>query len=299
MTPAVPLGGTCWLTSWRMWCSRVVLNPPYCTGKKDITEDLHDLIRDLDSLLAADTISDEQRKWLKFWCKEFWSDEGAAHPLGLSFVSCDQIHLNLLMTGENADSYIDPEHNELGLLASNANLIHSFRKNKKPEDLVRLLQLLMHEKRHLSLGRDLKVASGGLKPGRDIAAAGQAEYRAQEILTTAEELMVARSTLGSEFLVETGVQFKLFRLRNMIRGFVTEQEFKRLRGIIITKLRERYGFTNGCDSSITLGVLTAMERNDWYSCDREKGRVATPIPEGLNICENTLCRTKSSAGTGK
>jgi hypothetical protein len=271
--------------------------PTECTGKKDVTEDLHDLYRDLDSLLAASKLPAEQKSGLKTLFDEFWRVEGGANPKALSFVSCDKIHLSLLLTGESAESYIDHEHNELGLSADNADLINKFRSRKRAEDLMRLLQLLMHEKRHITLGRQLRVSPTALKPGRDAGAVDQAEYRAQEILTTAEEIAVGRKSLGGVFRVEPDVQSKLFRLRNMIRGLVTEQEYQRLRGVIIAQLRRRYGFDGGCDNALTLGVVSSMERGVWHICDYEAGRVATPIPDGLNICKGaeSICKSRPPA----
>jgi Domain of unknown function (DUF4157) len=259
--------------------------PAECEGETDITKDIQALFKDVDALLNANpAIAADQRQELKGWFNEFFRAEAGVNTKAFSFSSCDKINLTLVGV-ENAGAFFDGKK-KIALSKTNAELIASFRRDKKPEDLSRLLQLLLHEKRHATLGRALRVSEGGLKPGRSLSAAENAEYRAQEILTTAEEIAVARKTLGPTYEVDTGVQLKFYRSRNMIRGWVTDAEYQRLRGIIIAKLRERYGFQDGCDTAITLGVLTSMEKNRWVECNVATGELLTPLPDGLKVCND-------------
>jgi len=159
--------------------------------------------------------------------------------------------------------------------------------------LINLIQTLAHEKRHVTLGAALKADPKAVLPGRSEAVADKAEYRAQEILAVAEELAVGRMAIGKGYAVPVSKQEKLRRQSNIIRNYVTEAEYKRLRAIIISKLRERYGFAHNCDNALTLGVVTSMDHNQWFHCvSGAPGGIVPPVPADLHICEN-FCKTQS------
>jgi peptidoglycan/xylan/chitin deacetylase (PgdA/CDA1 family) len=265
-----------------------------CEGRVDITEDMRDFVRDLPHLMRHNpAISADQQRIFKQAFDKFFSTEAGFSVANYATVKCDKINLPQLGMGETFDAYIDSEKHEIGLKTDKADLIYDFRKDKNPDQLTSLLETLFHEKRHRTLGRSLEVPTSALKPGRDVSAALNAEYRSQEILATAEELAVGRLTTGQLFRVEDEVQLKIFRQWNMVLGWVTEQEAARLRGVIISKLRERYpsGKAN-CDSAMTIGVVTAMERGQWFACDPTTGHAIGRIPAGLNNCTDadvTVC----------
>ena len=161
-----------------------------------------------------------------------------------------------------------------------------FRTTKSKTPLLKLIETLAHEKRHVTLGGALNARASEVLPGRPQDVAGKATYRAEEILATVEEIAVGRMAIGETYAVSESIQSKLRKQNNMIRNYVSEAEYQRLRSIIIAKLRERYGFDRGCDNQLTLGVLTSMDRNRWFNCDTTgpKAKLVTPVPDGLNIC---------------
>jgi len=277
----------------------VLVTPPECEGRVDITEDLHDLYGDLPKLLAAaPNISAAQGQSLKSLFDMFFSAEAGVNLANFAIVKCSKINLDVMGPGESASAYFDSAHSEIGLSTAKAELINKFRSGKRAEDLTELLQALLHEKRHATLGRALQVQPANLKPGRSEAAAERAEYRAQEILTTAEEFAVGRVGLGSDYEVPVEAQEKIQRQWNMVRGWVTDQEAERLRNVIISKLRERYPAGDGCDSAMTLGVVTSMERGQWFVCDPDTGHAIGRIPAGLNNCTDPghrVCRINPTA----
>jgi len=256
-----------------------------CEGRVDITEDLHDLYGDLPKLFAASSIPQSQQQSLQSLFDMFFAPEAGVNLANTAIVKCTKINLGVGGPGESFEAYIDTSKNEIGLSTANADLISRFRSGKKAEDLTKLLQALLHEKRHATLGRDLEVKPADLKPGVSDIAAERAEYRAQEILTTAEEFAVGRLGLGPSFAVSVEAQEKIRRQWNMVRGWTTQQEADRLRGIIIAKLRDRYPSGKpGCDSAATIGVVTSMERGQWFVCDTDTGHAISKIPDGLNNC---------------
>jgi hypothetical protein len=98
---------------------------------------------------------------------------------------------------------------------------------------------------------------------------------------------------GSSYEVSDNKAKKLRRQNNMLRGYVNEAEYQRLRAIIISKLRERYGFEHGCDNALTLGVLSSMDHNRWFECvDGAPGGLNPPAPPDLHICEG-FCKTQT------
>lgn len=270
--------------------------PDQCEDRQDVTEEFSDFVRDADSLIASMRgATDVQRVGLREMSDLVLHTEGAADIGNMRILSCSRINSDLTAGRETAAAYVDTGRREVGMLQQIARLMGEVRRRPNPEQMTEFLQTIAHEKRHVTLGRAVEVDPAALRPGRDSYVARHASYRAEEILTTAEEIAVARMALGPEFEVERDTQEKLYRLRNMLRGWLTEQAWQELRTRIIRQLRDRYGFGGGCDNALTLGVVSSMEFNDWHSCNRETGRVTSRVPEGLNICEgaHTPCPARS------
>lgn len=270
-----------------------------CSGKKDITKEVNDFVHDLPGILNGILdLTAEQKKGVQFIADTVFGSEAGVDLSKYKFVSCTQIRLPEL-GNESFSAYVDSAVPEVGLQTAKADKLSEIRQHTEPkedkEKIVDVLTTIAHEKRHVTLGGAMKVETSSLKTGVSYSAAQNASYRAEEILTTAEEIAFSRLALGSDYEVSVEHQEKLYRLRNMIRNWVTEDEFKRLRSLIIQKLRQRFTSTNNCDTSLTLGVLTSMEHNKWFYCDGSTGTITTPIPEGLNICtdeKHTFCHKK-------
>lgn len=270
--------------------------PERCEDKQDVTERFSDFVRDANDLIASMRgATDEQRRGLREMADLVLHTEGAADIGNYRIVSCSRISSDLTAGAEFAEAYVDSGSREVGMLQRIAGLMDAVRLRPNPEQMTEFLQVIAHEKRHVTLGGAVDVERAALRPGRDEIAARHATYRAEEILATAEEIAVGRMALGREFIVERDKQEKLYRLRNMIRGWVTEEAWQELRTRIIRQLRDRYGFTAGCDNALTLGVVSSLERNEWHSCDYERGVVTSRVPEGLNVCTgaHTPCPTRS------
>ena len=284
----------------------VTEDQPTCEDRQDITERFRNFVRDADSLIGSmRDATEEQRRGLREVMRDLLRREGGVDVRRMRIVSCRRINSELARGAEEAEAYVDTGQNEIGMLPRIAGLIDQVRERPDPRTLVEFLQTIAHEKRHVTLGGAVNVAAGALRPGRDPYLTRHATYRAEEILTTAEEIAVGRLGLGRYvegrrpeddrgYIVERDVQFKLFRLRNMLRGWLSESGFEELRTRIIRQLRDRYGFTGGCDNALTLGVLSSMERNEWHTCDMSTGRVMSRVPPGIRVCEGARspCRIR-------
>jgi len=284
-----------------------------CEKRADITKEFQDFIKDLPGLLKeAQEFTAEQKISFKTELDRVFSREAGVDVSKYHVISCDVIHSDLLLGGETALAQVDSDKKEIRLSRGTKQLMDDFRKSKSKTSLLNLIQTLAHEKRHVTLGGALKARPEEVLPGRPPEVAKKATYRAEEILATAEEIAVGRMAVGESYAVAVSKQEKLRRQNNMIRNYVSEAEYKRLRSIIIAKLRERYGFDKGCDNQLTLGVLTSMDRNRWFNCDTSGpgAKLVTPVPDGLNICPgsricpqdkdpSSLKTTENEEGTAK
>ncbi len=262
--------------------------PEECENRTDITKEFKDFLKNLPAVLqSAPDFTPEQRVAFQGEIDRFLGTNAGVNVGTYKIISCDAIHSDLLLPGESAEAEVDPNKKEIRMSKRTKQFMDEFLKNKDKQSLTQLIQTLAHEKRHVTLGAALKVDPKAVLPGRPETVAGKAEYRAQEILAVAEELAVARMAIGDTYAAPTSKQEKLRIQNNMIRNYVTEAEYQRLRSIIIAKLRERYGFRNHCDTSLTLGIVTSMQRGEWFVCDYSgPGRITSPVPADLNICSN-------------
>lgn len=268
--------------------------PKECEGRVDITKEFKDFIKTLPELLkSAPDFTPAQRVSFSNEIDRVLQSEAGVNIKTFKVICCDKINSELLTGAENALAEVDSDKKEIRLSKETKQLMDDFKQNKDKPTLARLIETLAHEKRHVTLGEALKVDPKALRPGRPETVAVKAEYRAQEILTTAEELAVGRMAFGSSYEVSDNKAKKLRRQNNMLRGYVNEAEYQRLRAIIISKLRERYGFEHGCDNALTLGVLSSMDHNRWFECvDGAPGGLNPPAPPDLHICEG-FCKTQT------
>ncbi len=276
---------------------RLSQEPERCEGELIITQYYNDFVRDVPGLIQQiPNASQEQKTSLTNQARFVFQAEGAVDLSNYTILCCRRINTDFMQTGgESTQAYIAPARSELGMTLRVFEWMGEFRRTLDKEVLTRFLQIIAHEKRHVTLGTAIQVTSAALRPGISDSAARNAAYRAEEILATVEEVAVARMALGPEYGVPTDVQEKIYRSRNLIRGWVTEQEYQRLRGIIIAQLRDRYGFEDGCDTSLTVGVVRSMERGSWFSCDYDTGGIYGPVPDGLNVCtdeRHRFCRRR-------
>jgi len=269
--------------------------PEECENRTDITKEFKDFLKNLPAVLqSAPDFTPEQRVSFQGEIDRFLQTERGVNVKTFKIVSCDKINSDLLIGGEAASAQVDPAKKEIRLSKNTKKFIDDFEQNKDKTALINLIQTLAHEKRHVTLGSALKVDPNAVLPGRPETVANKAEYRAQEILAVAEELAVARKAVGERYAVPVSKQEKLRRQNNMIRNYVTEQEYQHLRSVIIAKLRERYGFAKHCDNALTLGVVSSMDHNRWFECvSGAPGGIVPPVPNDLNICSD-FCKTQRS-----
>ena len=268
--------------------------PEECEGRTDITKEVKDFVKALPELLkSAPDFTPEQRVSFKNEVDRFLQTAGGVNISTFKIICCDKINSDLLLGGETAAAQVDPSKKEIRLSKNTKKMMDDFKQNKDKQSLATLIETLAHEKRHVTLGAALKVDPKAVLPGRPETVADKAEYRAQEILAVAEELAVGRMAFGSSYAVPESKQEKLRRQSNMIRNYVTEAEYKRLRAIVISKLRERYGFEHGCDNALTLGVVSSMDHNRWFECvNGAPGGIVPPVPSDLHICAD-FCKTQT------
>lgn len=267
--------------------------PDDCEGRVDITREFKDFVRAVPGLIqSSQDFAPEQKSSFQNELNRVLAPDAGVDIRTFKVISCDKINTDLLVGGEIADAQVDPSKKEIRLSKFTKQLMDDFKQKKDKVSLSKLIETLAHEKRHVTLGRTLKADPKAVLPGRADSAADKAEYRAQEILAVTEEIAVGRMAFGNSYAVPPSKQENLRRQSNMIRNYVNEAEYKRLRGIIIAKLRERYGFAHGCDNALTLGVVSSMDHNRWFQCvTGAAGGIVPPVPSDLHICDD-FCKTQ-------
>jgi peptidoglycan hydrolase-like protein with peptidoglycan-binding domain len=196
---------------------------------------------------------------------------------------CSKI-VSILAIGQTIDAEVVPSLKAVFLSQKTWDLHDEFLQTGDLSVLIKFFQTIAHEKRHATLGSTVEVKPSAIQKGPDQQLADVAGYHAQEILVKAEEIAVAK-TMDPTYKVPVSEQ-QLFRKNwNIVLGLVTQAEQKRLRSLIIQLLRNRYFGGKGCDSALTLGVLSSMETGQWFLCDRGTGLVQGTTPNGLTICK--------------
>ncbi len=267
-----------------------------CEGALDITEMFRGFIRNAPGAIAQmPGLTDGQRQGYKDMLEHVVKNEGGVDIMRWKVLSCEKINLDLQVGDETFDAYFSRGAKEIGLGAKiMAKLIPALRDK---EAFLDVLTTLAHEKRHATLGSSVSVPTSALKGEPVESKAQNAAYRVEEILAVTEEIAVRRMAVGEDYEVPEKIQRQFYRLSNMMKNWVTEAEAARLRKLVIDKLRERYGFEGGCDTSLTVGVVRCMDKNEWFSCDRENRTIYGPVPEGLHICtdeKHAFCRPKQA-----
>jgi len=278
-----------------------------CEGSEDITDKVKAFVKDVPNVVKKiPNLSESAQSGFVEQFGSVMSPEGGVDLSKFKFLKCDKIHLEVDPTS-SFEAFSDKSKKTIGF--SNA-VAGRMEDSQKPSDipeyqkdsLEKILTTLAHEKRHMTIKDAPKIGVGDLQRGDSPSTAGREQYHAEEILVIAEELIKARLAEGDAYLVPEGTQRQIHRLRNMIRNFVTEDAFKRVRQGIIDSLRKRYPSGN-CDSAIILGVVSAMDFGRWHVCNKSTGELElnVKIPEGLKLCpvKGHICKVKAPNGEGK
>ena len=270
-----------------------------CEGALDITDIFRGFMKDYPRAIAAmPGLTDDQRQGYRNMLDRVLKSEDGVDPLRWTVLSCTKINLDLAVGQEKFRAYFDRAHKTIGL---DPELVSELTKAlRDPDAFIDVLTTLAHEKRHATLGSSVSVPLTGLKGEQTQSKAQNAGYRVEEILAVSEEIAVRRKAIGPDYEVPEAVQHQFYRLSNMMKNWVTEAEAARLRKLVIDKLRDRYGFDDGCDNALTVGVVRCMDRNEWFSCDRDHRTIYGPVPEGLHICtddNHAFCRPQADAAS--
>ena len=267
-----------------------------CEGALDITEMFRGFIRNSPGAIAQmPGLTDDQRQGYKDMLAHVLKNEGGVDVMRWKVLSCEKINLDLQVGDESFGAYFDRRAKEIGLGPKIMAKLTPALRDK--DAFLDVLTTLAHEKRHATLGSSVSVPTSALKGEQVESKAQNAAYRVEEILAVTEEIAVRRLALGDDYEVPESVQRQFYRLSNMMKNWVTEAEAARLRKLVIDKLRDRYGFDGGCDTALTVGVVRCMDRNEWFSCDREHRTIYGPVPEGLHVCtddKHAFCRPKET-----
>jgi Domain of unknown function (DUF4157) len=270
-----------------------------CEEALDITEVFRGFMKTYPGAIdAMEGLTADQRSGYKDMLQMVLSKEGGVDVMKWKALSCKKINLDLLIGEEVAGAYFDHTNKTVGLAEKYVSKLTPALKDK--DALLDIITVLAHEKRHATLGSSISVKQSALKGDPSESKAQNAAYRAEEILTSAEEIAVRRMALGEEYEVSEAEVLKIRRLSNMIRNWVKDDEFMRLRQLIIDKLRARYGFEGGCDNPLTVGVIHSMEKNRWFECDRANHTIYGKVPDGLKVCtdeRHTFCKDQPSGRT--
>lgn len=278
-----------------------------CEGSEDITDKVRAFLRDMPNVVKRiPKLSDSAQSGFIEQFRAVMSPEGDVNLNNFTFLKCDKIHLEVDPTTA-FEAFGDKSNKTIGLSKAVAGRMQEAQQaseipDNQKESLEKILTTLAHEKRHMTIKDAPRIGVGDLKRGDSPSTAARETYHAEEILVVAEELISARLAEGDEYLVPEGIQQKIHRLRNMIRNFVSEDAFKRVRQGIIDSLRKRYP-SGKCDSAIVLGVLSSMDFGRWHECNKSTGELElnSKIPEGLNLCpvKGHICKVKGPGGEAK
>jgi uncharacterized protein DUF4157 len=277
-----------------------------CEGREDITEEVKTFLQNVPSLVKTiPKLSDAAQKGFVAQFKNVMSPEGDVNLTQFKFLKCDKINLDIETFGGSYEAYGSKAKKEIGFSKATASKLKEAQQSPDPngdpdaqkDALEKVLTTIAHEKRHMTIKDAPKIGVSDLKRGDSQSTATQETYHAEEILAVAEEIAVARMAEGEDYGVSEGTQNKIFKLRNMMKNFVTEDALKRVRQGIISSLRRRYGFDGGCDNALTLGIVHSMDFGRWHECDRSTGELLTPrtkVPEGLNLCtvKGRICKIR-------
>ncbi len=236
---------------------------------------------------------DEARKKEMLTAMDFViKPEGGFDFNDFTIFTCSKINNPLAVFDEVAGAEIDIPNKIIRLDVTIFNKVINFGTTEDVKGLTEFFQVIAHEKRHGTIGSAVQINPEGLNPGVGQLGAGQAAYRVEEIIVASEEIAIGRQMQGSEYRVPDPMQTKISNSWFMVEGAVNEKELARLRNLVITELRKRYGFNKGCDTAITLGVLSCMDFGKWHLC--ANGMLTGKLPDGIQICKNengiaTIC----------
>ena len=248
-------------------------SPSICTGRQDITRLIRRLAQQIPTLITDAN--------LRRLATLVFSSEGNFDVNRFTFVACDTINLpGLNRPGAVTEGYADESNREIGMLKKFRNDVNSFFRNQDLDSLRRVLVLIAHEKRHITITGIPQIIPSDLTSGGDIS---RVNYWVEEILTRSEEIAVNYrfgQYTANRYVVDLQTQQTIRFYWNQISGAVTSQKARDLRNFIHRALRTRYGSNPRVDNAISVGVLNIIDRGGWYICSG--GRVYNP-PQGVNI----------------
>lgn len=264
-----------------------------CEDEVNITTAFRDFLVNVPAQVTNAKSIDEARKKEMLTAMDFViKPEGGFNFNDFTIFTCSKINNPLAVFDEVVGAEIDIPNKIIRLDTTIFNKAINFVNTEDVNGLTEFFQVIAHEKRHGTIGSTVQINPDGLKPGVGQLGAGQATYRVEEIIVASEEIAIGRQMQGKEYRVPDAMQAKISNSWFMVEEAVNEKELARLRNLVITELRKRYGFNNGCDTAITLGVLTCMDFGKWHLCGN--GMLTGQMPDGIQICKNengiaTIC----------
>jgi len=254
---------------------------PTCKGKKDITQLIKQVAKNAAQLINSADISATEKQRINHITAIVFSDEPPFSMKTFKFATCESIYLSYLPRElSSAKGYADRKSREIVMLEYFKDDALSFINNRDIEALHRLLEIIAHEKRHITISGAPTIGKGELKKG-NIGKAGLVAYFVEEILTRAEEIATNAVFYGRKYKVDVDTQQTIYFIRNNLERLLTPLAFKKVRAYIHEELRIRFSRNPSCDNAISVGVLSAMDKGVWYGCSR--GKVLN-IPDGAKIC---------------
>lgn len=257
----------------------VASSPPDCLDKKDIKKEFWDKMTKVEAKIRSITRPPLTARILNE-IRSILSRERNVDFHAFDIFLCRKI-TSILLPGEPIGAEVFAKDKILFISEGTWGLVSEFLSTGDLSLITTFFQTIAHEKRHATLENIIEVDVKEVKPGLDSMAAGQARYRAHEILVKAEEIAVGR-TMNPAYRVPIELQQTFRRNANIVKSIVTAAKFKELRDTIIKELRKRYSGGKACDSSLSIGVLKSMETGNWFLCSG--GSIVGGIPVGLKPC---------------
>lgn len=246
---------------------------PACKDGEDITELMRELVEKGPGIIEKQRFPEEEEKIKLKVFKWVFQEEGIFHYLRMNFSACAQIEIPELEdarpAGDTAadkksfSGYSNSRFSEIGGLNELKKNIELFLNNHYMEALLKVLKLVAHEKRHLTLWGAPFIDESDLNPGNGVKNPIEvSRYLIEEILVNAEEIDVHLNFKNGDYKIPNELILQLQDYWKRIKKIVSPEKAKEIRTHIRYQLMTRHR-SKKYNNLIAYGVLHSMDTGIW------------------------------------
>ncbi|MEZ4858747.1 MAG: DUF4157 domain-containing protein [Flavobacteriaceae bacterium] len=239
--------------------------PETCEGKEDISVIIRQLKSKAIEIIDNSSLSNDDKAAKKQTVEVVFTNEGVFSINKTKFVACDKINIPQLSGagGNGFSGYSSKDDNEIGGLKSFKEDANKVLNNKDLDALLRVITLLSHEKRHLTISGMPTVDKSDVQQGStETNPIELSTYLVEEILVNAEEIAINHRFSNGEYSVPIPISSEIHRYWKRILSILTPQKAEEMKQYIIKELETRYS-SKDASNAISIGILNAMERGNW------------------------------------